>query len=115
KYATMVIVRLWGDGQLELLNCGHVPPRLISDGTVVEPDNINPAIGLLPDVSFHSVRMQLKPGDRIVLTTDGVVEAENAAGEFFGYERLDRAAAEAGFEGVFRAVKQFCGPCPLQD
>ena len=115
KYATMAVVRLWGDGQLELLNCGHVPPRLVSGGKVTEPDNINPAIGLLPDVSFHSMRMQLQPGDRLVLTTDGVVEAENGAGEFFGYERLDQAAAEAGLEGVFRAVKEFCGPVPLQD
>ena len=115
KYATMAVVRLWGDGQLELLNCGHVPPRLVSGGKVTEPDNTNPAIGLLPDVSFHSMRMQLQPGDRLVLTTDGVVEAENGAGEFFGYERLDQAAAEAGLEGVFRAVKEFCGPVPLQD
>jgi sigma-B regulation protein RsbU (phosphoserine phosphatase) len=115
KYATMVIVRLWADGKLEVLNCGHVPPRLVSGGKVIEPDNINPAIGLLPDVSFHSMLMQLQPGDRLVLTTDGVVEAENAAGEFFGYERLDQAAAQAGFEGVFRAVKEFCGPVPLQD
>ena len=115
KYATMVILRLWADGRLELLNCGHVPPRLLSEGKVSEPDNVNPAIGLLPDVSFHSMHMQLKPGDRLFLTTDGVVEAENAAGEFFGYERLDGAAAGAGFEGVFRAVKEFCGSCPLQD
>jgi len=115
KYATMVIVRLWADGKLEVLNCGHVPPRLVSGGKVIEPDNINPAIGLLPEVSFHSMLMQLRPGDRLVLTTDGVVEAENAAGEFFGYERLDQAAAQAGFEGVFRAVKEFCGPVALQD
>jgi phosphoserine phosphatase RsbU/P len=115
KYATMVVVRLWADGRMELLNCGHVPPRLVSEGKVSEPDNVNPAIGLLPDVSFHSMHMQLKPGDRLLLTTDGVVEAENAAGEFFGYERLDDAAAGAGLEGVFRAVKEFCGSCPLQD
>jgi serine phosphatase RsbU (regulator of sigma subunit) len=115
KYATMVVVRLWADGRMELLNCGHVPPRLVSEGKVTEPDNVNPAVGLLPDVSFHSMHMQLKPGDRLFLTTDGVVEAENAAGEFFGYERLDGAAAGAGFEGVFRAVKEFCGSCPLQD
>jgi sigma-B regulation protein RsbU (phosphoserine phosphatase) len=115
KYATMVVVRLWADGQLELLNCGHVPPRLVSEGKVIEPDNVNPAIGLLPDVSFHSMRMRLKPGDRMYLTTDGVVEAENAAGDFFGYERLDEAAVKAGFDGVFQAVKEFCGSCPLGD
>ncbi|MBZ5570143.1 MAG: SpoIIE family protein phosphatase [Acidobacteriia bacterium] len=114
KYATMVVARLGAGGELELLNCGHVPPRLFSGGKITEPDNINPPIGLLPDVSFRGMRMQLKPGDRLILTTDGVVEAENGSGEFFGYERLDRAAA-AGFESIFQAVKEFCGPCPLQD
>ncbi|MGZ4821012.1 MAG: SpoIIE family protein phosphatase [Terriglobales bacterium] len=115
KYATMVLTRLWADGTLELLNCGHVPPRLVSRGKVTEPDNVNPAIGLLPDVSFQSMRLQLQPGDRIFLTTDCVVEAENSEGEFFGYERLDHAALTEGFEGVFRAVKEFCGSSPLQD
>ena len=114
KYATLVIARLWANGDLELLNCGHVPPRLVSGGKVIEPDNINPAIGLWPEVSFKSLRLKLQPGDRLVLTTDGVVEAENGKGDFFGYERLD-AVAPAGFEGVFRAVQEFCASCPLQD
>ena len=114
KYATMVVARLWENGELDLLNCGHVPPRLFSGGKITEPDNINPPIGLLPDVSFRGMRMQLKPGDRLILTTDGVVEAENGSGEFFGYERLDRAAA-ASFEAIFQAVKEFCGSSPLQD
>lgn len=116
KYATMVIARLWTNGDLELLNCGHVPPRLISDGKVILPDNTNPPIGLLPDVSFESMRLRLKAGDRLIFTTDGVVEAENAAGEFFGEDRLDQAAlATNGCEVVFQAVKQFCGSHPMQD
>jgi serine phosphatase RsbU (regulator of sigma subunit) len=61
------------------------------------------------------MRMQLKAGDRLFLVTDCVVEAENSAGEFFGYERLDQAAATGGFEEIFRAVKEFCGASPLQD
>ncbi len=115
KYATMAVARLYGDGKLELLNCGHVPPRLVSGTTVTEPENVNPAIGLLPDVSFKGITLQLKPGDRLFLTTDGAVEAENAEGDFFGYERLDAAAMSEGFEGIFRAVKEFCGANPLQD
>lgn len=114
KYATLVIARLWANGEMELLNCGHVPPRLVSEGKVIEPDNINPPIGLVPDVSFRGIRMNLKAGDRLILTTDGVVEAENGKGDFFGYERLDEVAP-AGFENVFRAVKDFCGDCPMQD
>ena len=115
KYATMAVARLYGDGKLELLNCGHVPPRLVSGSSVTEPENVNPAIGLLPDVSFKGITLQLKPGDRLFLTTDGVVEAENMEGEYFGYERLDAAAVSEGFEGIFRAVKDFCGANPLQD
>ncbi len=115
KYATMAVARLYSDGRLELLNCGHVPPRLVSGSTVTEPENVNPAIGLLPDVSFKGITLQLKPGDRLLLTTDGAVEAENSEGEYFGYERLDAAAVSEGFEGIFRAVKEFCGNNPLQD
>ena len=116
KYATLVIARLWANGELELLNCGHIPPRLVSKGQVTLPDNVNPPVGLVPDVSFHGIRLQLQPGDRLILTTDGVVEAENAQGEYFGEERLDRAALEGGgCETVFAAVKEFCGSHPMQD
>jgi len=115
KYATMAVARLYADGKLELLNCGHVPPRLVSGSSVTEPENVNPAIGLLPEATYHGTTLQLKPGDRLFLTTDCVVEAENAEGEFFGYERLDAVAASEGFEGIFRAVKEFCGSSPLQD
>ncbi len=51
-----------------------------------------------------------------IFTTDGVVEAENAQGEYFGEERLDHAAlAGGGCEAIFAAVNQFCGSHPMQD
>lgn len=113
KYATMLVARLWPSGALEYVNCGHVPPKLISRKAKL-PDVVNPPVGLLPDATFESVHLQLEPGDRFVVVTDGVVEAENAEGEPFGYERF-HAAASAGFEEVFRGVREFCGACPLQD
>ena len=47
-------------------------------------------VGLVPGVEFQATRLQLKPGDRLVLVTDGVTEAEDAEGEFFGMERLEK-------------------------
>ena len=63
---------------------------------------------------FRSVKLQLKPGDRLVVVTDGVTEAEDATGEFFGSDRLDNCCPE-GFAGIERAVTVFRGSTPLSD
>jgi serine phosphatase RsbU (regulator of sigma subunit) len=114
KYATLVIARLFPDGQLELINCGHVPPILISGDTVIRMEDGNLPVGLIPAVKFNSVKMQLKPGDRLVVVTDGVTEAEDATGEFFGSDRLDNCCP-AGFAGIEQAVTAFRGSTPLSD
>jgi sigma-B regulation protein RsbU (phosphoserine phosphatase) len=114
KYATLVIARLFPDGLLELINCGHVPPILISGDTVTRMEDGNLPVGLIPAVKFNSVKMQLKPGDRLVVVTDGVTEAEDATGEFFGSDRLDSCCLE-GFAGIELAVTNFRGETPLSD
>ena len=114
KYATLVIARLYPDGQLELINCGHVPPILVSGNTVTRIEHGNLPVGLIPGVKYTAVMHQLKPGDRLVVVTDGVTEAEDAAGEFFGSERLDQCCP-GGFLGIEQAVTQFRGDTPLSD
>ena len=114
KYATLVIARLFPDGQLELINCGHVPPILVSGDTLTRLEDGNLPVGLIPSVKFNAVNMQLKPGDRLVVVTDGVTEAEDATGEFFGSERLDKCCRQ-GFAGIELAVTQFRGDTPLSD
>ncbi|MGI9101156.1 MAG: SpoIIE family protein phosphatase [Terriglobales bacterium] len=114
KYATMLLARLRADGDLEFVNCGHVPPKAITRQAVDIGDFGSPPVGLVPEVVFTSKHIQLQPGDRFVVVTDGVVEAENAVGEPFGAERFE-SAAEVGFEQVFHAVRDFCGSVPLQD
>jgi len=114
KYATLVIARLYPDGQLELINCGHVPPIIVSGDTVTRIEHGNLPVGLIPGVKYTAVMHQLKPGDRLVVVTDGVTEAEDAAGEFFGSERLDQCCP-GGFLGIEQAVTQFRGDTPLSD
>jgi serine phosphatase RsbU (regulator of sigma subunit) len=116
KYATLLLARVRRDGDLEYVNCGHVPPLLVSGNQVMRPSHGNVPVGLLPDASYESARCQLKPGDRFLLVTDGVTEAQNATGEFFEDSRLELAAANAPtLEGIFAAVTEFCAGNPLSD
>jgi serine phosphatase RsbU (regulator of sigma subunit) len=113
KYATLLLARLRPDGELEMVNCGHLPPLIVSPGKVSETEAANPPVGLVPTV-FQGTRLQLRAGDRMVVVTDGVTEAENGAGEYFGGERL-RASAPAGLDAVLTAVREFCAGVPLGD
>ncbi len=116
KYATMLVARLHPDGTLEYVNCGHVPPLLVTADGVNRPTNSNLPVGLLPGVSYESACLQLKRGERLVVVTDGVTEAENAGGEFFGDDRLQELLAGAArFEDVLNTVTTFCAGTALSD
>ena len=116
KYATLLLARLRRDGSLEYVNCGHVPPLLVCAGEVIRPPHGNVPVGLLSDATFESAYCQLNSGDRFILVTDGVTEAENAMGEFFEDSRLETVAAKTPtLEGIFSAVSEFCAGNPLSD
>jgi serine phosphatase RsbU (regulator of sigma subunit) len=116
KYATVLLARLRRDGELEYVNCGHVPPLLVCAGEVMRPPHGNVPVGLLPDATYESASCQMKSGDRFILVTDGVTEAENAMGDFFDDSRLEAAAAKSPtLEGIFAAVSEFCAGNPLSD
>jgi len=116
KYATVIIARIRSDGELEYVNCGHVPPLLVCNHEVIRPTHGNLPVGLLADATYESDRYNMHPGDRLVLVTDGVTEAENARGDFFDNERLEAVAAKNGtLDDIFSAVANFCGGTPLSD
>jgi len=114
KYATLVVARLLESGDLELINCGHVPPLLVSGDTITKLDDGNLPVGLVPDAEYHVARFHLSAGDRLLLVTDGVTEAENVDGEFFGTERLESCCRD-GWAAIEQAVTQFRGETPLTD
>jgi phosphoserine phosphatase RsbU/P len=116
KYATVLLARLRRDGELEYVNCGHVQPLLVCRGEVMRPPHGNVPVGLLADATFESATCQMNSGDRFILVTDGVTEAENPAGDFFEDSRLEKAAAKSPtLEGIFSAVSEFCSGNPLND
>jgi phosphoserine phosphatase RsbU/P len=116
KYATVLLVRLRRDGELEYVNCGHVPPLLVCGGEIIRPTHGNVPVGLLADATFASATCQMKSGDRFILVTDGVTEAENPTGEFFDDPRLEAVAGKSPtLEAIFSAVTEFCSGNPLGD
>ena len=82
-------------GQVALCNAGHDAPRRVRpDGTV---ERLQPADGpplcVMEDFEYPVQRYQLAPGDCLCLSTDGITEAMNEAGELYGNERLDQLLA----------------------
>lgn len=116
KYATMIVARLRNDGDLEYVNCGHVPPVWICNQEVLRPGHANLPVGLLEEATYESDHCQMRAGDRLILVTDGVTEAENALGEMFDSERLEAVAGKSrSMDDIFVAIADFCGGTPLND
>jgi len=115
KYATMVMLKLFPDGRVEYMNCGHIQPLLIQDSGVKRLEESNLIVGLLPGASYTSAKYTMKPGERILLATDGLVEAENSAGEPFGDARLSEMAIKKDLNGILDDVGKFQANNEAQD
>ena len=84
-------------GQFTYVNAGHNPPLLLRKGESFEWLKSRPGFVLagMEGVRYRENTIQLNPGDRLYLYTDGVTEATNGAQELFGEERLQNALNEA--------------------
>jgi len=92
RFVTAVLARLETEtGLLHYLLAGHPPPLLVRDGRVVKELTHPPRrpLGFSSAANGDQVAQeQLEPGDRLLLYSDGITEARDAAGQFFGEQRL---------------------------
>ncbi|MEN9646947.1 MAG: hypothetical protein RL238_3616 [Actinomycetota bacterium] len=113
-----------GSGALDLAAGGHNPAVIArNDGTVewLNPDGF--PFGFVDDADYLYEHRVLAPGDMLVLYTDGVIEARDPDGAFFGEDafaallhRLRGQAAEAVIRGVYAALSEFSqGASQLDD
>jgi len=79
-------------GAIEFSNAGGCNPALVNGltGSVEEIVLAAPALGAFKTGRFGATTLQLKPGDALVLYSDGIVEARNSAGEEIGYTRFQQ-------------------------
>jgi len=109
-------------GEMTYACAGHEPPIVVADdGTVSTLGEGGPPLGLLPEVSYEDARASLTPRSLFAVFTDGVTEAQNAAGEFYGELLLSTLQghhdepAKALVDHVVGAVDAFAGDTPQFD
>jgi len=116
KYATMVLLKLYPSGRVDYLNCGHVPPLVVTESETCELLASNLIVGLISDATYSSSRCQLSPGDRILLTTDGITEAEDKFGCQLGEACIDELAHQPTLDAMMDVVARFqASPVALDD
>jgi serine phosphatase RsbU (regulator of sigma subunit) len=99
-------------GLLEYCNAGHDPPYVVA-GAGGAPARLTEAGGpplcVVDDFDYEAARRLLAPGDVLCLVTDGVTEATNAAGDFYGRARLEAllaaTPATAGARALAAAIR----------
>jgi len=91
------------NGALIIANAGHLPPYLNSQ-EVALPGGL--PLGVLADISYEETHLFLHPGDRILLMSDGVVEARQPSGELFGFDRVHNLSNQTAFY-IADAAKDF--------
>jgi len=123
KYATIFYGMLDKGGALSYINAGQCSPLLAGTaGRYEYLATTSMPVGLLEDTEFQAERRHFAPGDKLVIYSDGLTEAANPAGEFFGKRRLREtvtahAASDCGVlhDAVLEAVTAFIGTAAQAD
>jgi phosphoserine phosphatase RsbU/P len=123
KYATVFYCTLDKTGELRWSNAGHPKPILLRGGSefaLLESTGL--PLGLLDVAEYETKTVQLQSGDKIVMFSDGLTEAESADGEFFDKKRFQRtllAHAELGCKELHaklvESVEEFSEHAELSD
>ena len=112
--------------ELSYVNAGHYPPLLVGERDqgveVTRLDAGGPVLGLLPAARYEQARCRVRPGDVLVLYSDGLTEATNPAGEEYGERRLREFLATTGPGGtdqirdaILKSASAFIGAGPPRD
>jgi serine phosphatase RsbU (regulator of sigma subunit) len=108
RYATLFYAEISADSAtLGYLNAGHNPALLVRENAVETLAASSLPLGMLPGIAYTQGTATLKTGEILVLYSDGITEATNAAGEEYGLTRLTqvvRDAARLTAEGAARRI-----------
>jgi len=122
RYVTVFLAVLAGDGRLVYCNGGQNPPLLLTRDGIVKLEIGGTLVGAFPQAVYQQGSSQLADGDTLVLFSDGVVEALDAADQEFGEERLLAAVAslrgqppQAILDALLAALQAFTGDVARRD
>ena len=109
-----------GNGHLRYCNAGHNPPMTLTDAIRQLPVVPNLPLGIMGGMDFQEQEMTFRYDDALFLYTDGLTEAENAAHELFGEDRMasalhGRKSAQGHLDTIKQKVADFVGDAPQSD
>ncbi len=96
-FVTALLAQIDDSGQLALASCGHPPPLLASKGQIIEVAGLA-GVPLGLGAAPSTVTRQLVPGDRLLLYTDGIVEARDERNVFIDFMKLAETVAHGPFD-----------------
>jgi serine phosphatase RsbU (regulator of sigma subunit) len=91
SFATCLCARVYTDGTMTIANAGHLSPYRDGREMVLAADL---PLGVIANIRYEQASFRLERGDRLIFLSDGVVEATNAQGELFGFERTQQVSNE---------------------
>ena len=88
-FASLVFADIKSElNDIKFINAGHYPPVIVRNNIVEQLQKSAPALGLVKDAAFSEQNISLENNDYVIIYSDGLTEALNESGEFFGEERL---------------------------
>jgi len=122
RFVTMIYGILNASGKFVYANAGHAQPFLVTEGRLSRLAAGDLIAGLFGDATFPNHVVELRPGNSIVMFTDGVTDATNSAGENFGEDRLSEHLKSSQdlqpselLRRLLARVHQFVGDTELAD
>jgi serine phosphatase RsbU (regulator of sigma subunit) len=102
-------------GLLEFANAGHDVPYVRTGGGLAELRARGMPLGLMPGMDYEEKTFQMRPGDSVLLHSDGLAEAHSPDREMFGFPRVaalvgESEAGEALIDACLAALAAFTGP-----
>jgi phosphoserine phosphatase RsbU/P len=122
-FASVVYAELRPDsGSIRLVNSGHLPPVIMRGSRMEKTDKGGIALGLSPQATFNEQHVELGKGDMMLIYSDGLTEARNIQGDFFGEQRvldllpqLSPYSAQQIGDRILEEVDRFIGEARAYD
>jgi serine phosphatase RsbU (regulator of sigma subunit) len=123
RFASLVYLEIMANSnKVRLLNAGHMPPILICNRKIEEMPKGKPALGLHKKSKYSEQRITLKPNEMMIIYSDGITEAQNEQGQFFGEQRflnlllkLNGLTVDEFGKRIIREVERFVGEAHRHD
>lgn len=111
-----------GNNTIEMVNAGHLPAYILRDNQIKETPHGETALGLIKNANYSVFKEEFKEGNIVVIYSDGITDAKNSAGEFYGNEKMKSVmlqnkelSAKALGEKILENIFQFTGQTRQND